>query len=274
MYKPSKYSVRATEIALSTPKTPSVLSSTLRSKLEKAVALPMPASYSSAPIKSATPAVGASVQNDSSLNTLTPNLSVQAGSSPIAPVSDPSAQDNSLQTANNIGILTNKYSIKDSVGPADPVDYYKFDLSTSDAVSIFFNGLSAGYTLELLDGSGNVLQNSINSGTTWTSTNSGITGGSITSLLSAGTYYVRVTPAAVTGNPLYSIPGVYTLNLQLHNAPNTVTVAASNTGNATGIADYICSGSNDQNVIEQAIAAVAAQGGGTVLLMEGTGVVA
>ncbi|NJP12180.1 MAG: hypothetical protein HC866_24195 [Leptolyngbyaceae cyanobacterium RU_5_1] len=185
-----------------------------------------------------------------------------------APVPTP-LQDDSLLTANNIGVLSTKYSLQDSVDTTDPVDYHKFELTTSDAVSIFFNGLSAGYTLELLDSSGGVLQSSTNSGTTWTPTDSGTTAGSVTSVLNAGTYYARITPATVTGNPLYALPGSYTLNLQPHNAPNTISIAASNTVNA-GIADYICTGSNDQDVINQAIAAIAAQGGGTVLLMEGT----
>lgn len=177
--------------------------------------------------------------------------------------------DNTLETANAAGVITSKLSFTDSVDSADPVDYYQFELATSDAISVFLNGLSAGYTIELLNSSGATLQSATNSGTTWTSTDSGTPGGSLTTVLEAGIYYVRVTPAELTGNPLYALPGSYTVNLQLHNAPNTVTIAASDSANAS-IADYVATGVSDQDIIEQAIAAIAAQGGGTVLLLEGT----
>jgi hypothetical protein len=51
----------------------------------------------------------------------------------------------------------------------------------------------------------------------------------------------------------------------------TVVVAASNshaTGKAT--ADFVCTGTNDETVIQQAVNAVAAVGGGRVVLLEGT----
>lgn len=177
--------------------------------------------------------------------------------------------DNTLETANLAGVLSSKLSFTDSVDSSDPVDYYRFEMATSDVVSVFLNGLSAGYTIELLDSSGAALQSATNSGTTWTPTDSGTPGGSLTTVLEAGTYYVRVTPADLTGNPLYALAGSYTVNLQPHNAPNTVTVAASNSALAD-TADYVATGVSDQDIIEQAIAAIAAQGGGTVLLLEGT----
>lgn len=188
---------------------------------------------------------------------------------PVDPNPVVPAGDNTLETANDAGVLTDQRSFTDSVDSTDPVDYYKFDLTTADAISVFFNGLSAGYTADLLNSSGSVLQSTTNSGVTWTPTDSGTPGGALTTFLDAGTYYVRITPAEITGNPNYNLPGSYTLNLQLYNAPNTVTVAASDSANAN-FADYVATGTNDQDVIEQAIQAVAAQGGGTVLLMEGT----
>jgi parallel beta-helix repeat protein len=180
---------------------------------------------------------------------------------------DPSA-DNTLETANDLGALNGKISRVDSVGNSDPVDYFKFSLGAFDGVSVFLNGLSAGHTLELINGTGTVLQSSTNGGTV-SDTNSSTTGGSITSLLEAGTYYVKITPAAIVGNPAYLLPGSYTFNVQNHNAPNTVTVAASNSANV-GLADYVATGTADQDIIEQAIAQVGLQGGGTVLLLEGT----
>jgi len=186
----------------------------------------------------------------------------------VAAVSADPLADNTLATANNLGALNGQISLTDSVGNGDPVDYLKFSLGASDGVSMFFNGLSAGYTLDLLGGDGTVLQSSTNSGTV-SDTNSSTTGGSVTSFLNAGTYYVKITPAAIAGNPNYVLPGSYTLNVQNHNAPSTVTVAASNSANKA-LADYVATGTADQDMIEQAIAQVGKQGGGTVLLLEGT----
>jgi parallel beta-helix repeat protein len=173
-----------------------------------------------------------------------------------------------LGTAYAMGTLSSKQSFKDAVNNDDPVDYFRFDLNASETVSVFLSGLSAGNTVDLLNSNGSTLRSSTNAGTTWNASNSIRTGGSVTATLAAGTYYVRVTPAAITGNPLYAKPG-YTINFQPHNTPNTVTVAASNSANAS-TADYIATGSSDQTVINRAIAEMGNRGGGTVLLMEGT----
>ncbi|MCY7273460.1 MAG: right-handed parallel beta-helix repeat-containing protein, partial [Phormidesmis sp. CAN_BIN44] len=186
----------------------------------------------------------------------------------VAAASAAPLADNTLATANDLGALTSKISLTDFVGNSDPVDYFKFSLGSADGVSVFLNGLSAGYTLDLINSAGTVLQSSTNSGTI-ANANSSTTGGSITSLLNAGTYYVKVTPAAIVGNSAYALPGSYTFNVQSHNAPNTVTIAASNSANV-GLADYVATGTADQDIIEQAIAQVGNQGGGTVLMLEGT----
>jgi parallel beta-helix repeat protein len=176
---------------------------------------------------------------------------------------------NSLSAAQDLGILSAPRSFKDAVDGSDPVDYYKFSTSASDVYSVFLNGLNAGHRVELLDNAGSLLKDSTHSGTTWDVANSNRTGGTITAPLTPGTYYVRVTPAANTGNPIYVKPGEYTVNFQPHNAAKTVTVAASNSAFAN-TADFVATGANDQTVINQAIAQVGNQGGGTVLLMEGT----
>ncbi|HEY9656103.1 MAG TPA: right-handed parallel beta-helix repeat-containing protein [Crinalium sp.] len=192
----------------------------------------------------------------------------QPSSSTFSGSADPFA-DNTLATANSLGALTSKTSLTDSVGNGDSVDYFKFSLGAADGVSVFLNGLSAGHRLELIDGgTETVLQSSTNSGTV-SDTNASTTGGSITSFLNAGTYYIKVTPAAIAGNPTYVLPGSYIVNVQSHNAPNTVTVAASNS-TSVGLADYVATGTADQDIIEQAITQVGLQGGGTVLLLEGT----
>jgi hypothetical protein len=171
----------------------------------------------------------------------------------------------------DIGTLTNLVAFKDFVGSFDLEDCYKFTLGVSTPASMFLNGLSAGTQMQLLDSNNTVLQTSTNQGTTWTSsTQSGTTGGSITRSLVAGTYYVRISPVVVTGNPLYkSRDGSYALNLIPHNAPKTVIVAANNTASVTGStapAHYTATGTKDQDVINQAIKFVGESGGGTVLL--------
>ncbi len=175
----------------------------------------------------------------------------------------------------DIGTLTNLVAFKDFVGSFDSEDCYKFTMNVSTSASVFLNGLSAGTQMQLLNGNKTVLRTSTNQGTTWTSsTQSGTTGGSITRKLDAGTYYVRVSSATVAGNPLYKRQDdSYTLNLIPHNAPKTVIVAANNTASITGStapAHYTATGTNDQDVINQAIKFVGESGGGTVLLLEGT----
>lgn len=167
----------------------------------------------------------------------------------------------------DIGSLTTLSSYKDT-----GENYYRFSLPVSTPVSVFLNGLSAGYQIQLLDANGNILQTSSNNGTTWTSaTNPGTTGGAIVAALNGNVYYyVRVSPTTLSGNPLYkSQDGSYTVNMIPDNAPNTVTVAAKNSV-PVGVTTYKASGVNDQNIINQAIAAVGNAGGGTVLLRPGT----
>lgn len=171
---------------------------------------------------------------------------------------------NSLSSARNLGTLGDHLTLTDFVGSTDTNDYYRFNWNRSGNISVFVNGLAAGTRLELLNGNGNVLQSSTNSGTTV----GAITRGSITTNLSAGTYYVRVAPTEVSGNALYANKNFYNLVLQPHDAANTVTVAASNTALKSG-ADFVATGVNDEQIIEQAIASLGSRGG-TVLLLDGT----
>lgn len=172
---------------------------------------------------------------------------------------------NTLSTARNLGTLSNSQTLTDFVGSTDTNDYYKFNWNTAGNISLFVNGLAAGTSLQLRDSNGTVLKSSTNSGTT----TNGTTSGSITTNLGVGTYYVRVAPATITGNQVYANKDFYNLTLQPHQAPNTVTVAASNTALKTG-ANYVATGVKDQEVIERAIAAVGGKGGGTVVLLDGT----
>ena len=149
--------------------------------------------------------------------------------------------------------------------------YYVFSVGSTLPVGVILNGLSAGYRIELMDTSGNVFQSSDNPGTWWTdSLHPGSTGGSLSQLLGAGSYLVHVVGIPLTGNPLYaSQDGSFVVNLIALQAPQTLLVAASDSVPLVA-PDYNCTGTNDQNVINQAIAEVGAQGGGTVILLPGT----
>ncbi len=174
---------------------------------------------------------------------------------------------NTLGEATSLGAITGYYSLKGTVNASDPADYYQFSLNNADLFSVFLDGLSAGNTIDLLDSGGNVLKSATNSGTTWDAADSTKTGGTLTASLAAGTYYVRVTPSSITGNPRYA-KSEYQLNFQPHNAPNTISVAAQNSEFASS-ADFRCTGTSDQTVINQAIASMGNRGGGTIVLMEG-----
>jgi len=169
-------------------------------------------------------------------------------------------------TAHDLGRLTKLYFTRDS-----GENYYSFTLPTATTISIFLNGLSAGYQINLLDTKGNILQAASNTGTKWESpANPGVTGGAMVIALNADTYYVHVTPTTITGNSLYkNQDNSYTLNLIPDNTPSMVTVAAYDSAKI-GTTTFTATGINDQDTLNQAIAAVGNQGGGIILLRPGT----
>lgn len=181
----------------------------------------------------------------------------------------PDGAGNTLAEARNIDVLTDYQSFSDTVNAEDPNDFYKFTLNQEDTVSVFLNGLAAGTTIELLDNAGNLIESSTNAGTKWSANGIGTTGGSITKTLAAGTYFVNVTPDEVTGNPLYDQGDKYSLIFQSHSAPDTIVIAAANSKNQ-GSAELFADGTDDQEVINQAIKELGEKGGGTVLLLDGT----
>jgi hypothetical protein len=97
----------------------------------------------------------------------------------VAPVDN---AGNTLATARAVGTLTATQSFSDWVGSADIDDYYSFNVTTLSNVNLNLTGLSADVDLYLLNSSGTVISSSIY----------GTTSESITSQLSAGTYYARV----------------------------------------------------------------------------------
>ena len=113
------------------------------------------------------------------------SLSLNATATPV---------DNTLATARNVGTLTGTQSFSDWVGSADIDDYYSFNVTTLSNVSLNLTGLIANVNVELLNSSGGVISSS---------TAGGNTSESITSQLSAGTYYARV--YQFSGNTMYNL---------------------------------------------------------------------
>ncbi|GCL43373.1 pre-peptidase C-terminal domain-containing protein [Dolichospermum planctonicum] len=130
---------------------------------------------------------------------------------------------NTLATACAVGRLTGSQSFNDWVGSADTNDYYKFNVGTQSNFSLSLTGLSADANIELLNSSGGVISRS---------TVVGNTSESITSQLSAGTYYARV--YQYSGDTNYSL----SLNATaVDYAGNTLTTARA-VGTLTGTQSF------------------------------------
>ncbi|MEB3292409.1 MAG: S8 family serine peptidase, partial [Synechococcales bacterium] len=109
----------------------------------------------------------------------------------------PTASDragNSLDTALNLGSLSETRTFQEFVGTSDPNDYYQFTLGQNSDFSLAVNDLSADVDVQLLDSNGNAIASS---------TNSELTAESIDRQLTGGTYYVRVYP--YRGNTNYRL---------------------------------------------------------------------
>ena len=117
------------------------------------------------------------------------NLAVSAA--PLAPVD---LAGNTLATARAITVGSSTTSYTDWVGSTDTNDYYRFSLANSGNFNLGLTGLTADADVQLLNSSGSVIASSTNVGTA---------SESITSQLSAGTYYIRVYP--YTGDTNYNL---------------------------------------------------------------------
>jgi endoglucanase len=140
------------------------------------------------------------------------------------------ATDDTLSGAFSLGILNGSVSRSDSLGGSDTNDYVRFEISQSVTLSLSLGGLLANADLELLDGSGTLLQRSANAGTT---------AETFSRALGVGTYYARVTGSGS------STP--YTLTLTTDAGGNTRAKAQA-LGNLLGslsLNDWI--GSSDPN---------------------------
>ncbi len=105
------------------------------------------------------------------------NLAVSATSIDLA--------GNTLATARAITVGSSTTSYTDWVGSTDTNDYYRFTLANSSNFNLSLTGMTADGDVQLLNSSGSVIASSALGGTA---------SESITSQLSAGTYYIRVYP--------------------------------------------------------------------------------
>ena len=146
-------------------------------------------------------------------------------------------QDNTLNTARNVGTLIGTRTFSDFIGTSDTNDYYRFNVTATSNFSLALNGLTADADVQLLNSAGVVIQRSIASGTNPES---------ITRTLTAGTYYARVHPfsGSTNYNLTLSASAIPTIP---DNAGNTITTAR-NIGTLTGsrfFQDFV--GTSDTN---------------------------
>ena len=120
---------------------------------------------------------------------------------------------NTLATARAVGTLTATQSFSDAVGSVDTNNYYSFNVGIQSNLTMSLTGLSADADVQLLNSSAGVIAISQNGGTT---------SESITSLLSAGTYYARVYP--YSGDTTYNL-SLNATALPVDNAGNTLATA-------------------------------------------------
>ncbi|MEM9450518.1 MAG: S8 family serine peptidase [Cyanobacteria bacterium P01_E01_bin.6] len=111
---------------------------------------------------------------------------------------------NSQATARNIGVVRGTQRYEDSVSDRDRIDYYRFSLPNRRLFSLRLDNLAADVDLALMDRSGALIKESIDSGTKHEF---------ITHVLEPGRYFVRVTRFSGETN--------YTLTLNTNSsAPN------------------------------------------------------
>ncbi|MBD2460442.1 DUF4394 domain-containing protein [Oscillatoria sp. FACHB-1407] len=107
-----------------------------------------------------------------------------------------STDDDDTTTARPINITPSTDDFDDFVGVGDPEDFYRVNLNSPTNLNLALNGLSADANLELLNSTGTVIGRSSNTGTTEDLINQSLT---------AGTYFVRVFPAATNTSVEYTL---------------------------------------------------------------------
>ncbi|MGG6294045.1 pre-peptidase C-terminal domain-containing protein [Leptolyngbya sp. AN02str] len=133
----------------------------------------------------------------------------------------PSPNDNTLATANQVGILSGNYTQSGFVGTTDGVDFYTFTLNQNSDLTVGFVGASASVDVDLIfDANSNGLVDSgeIIDGSFGTS-------GSYFEPLPTGTYFIRVQPFFSNNSTQYE------LTLTSTARPGNVTPQPGNTIN-------------------------------------------
>ncbi|TVQ17656.1 MAG: peptidase S8, partial [Leptolyngbya sp. DLM2.Bin15] len=101
----------------------------------------------------------------------------------VSKISATRSNDNTPNTARNIGLLTGSKSFNGSLSPQDRVDFYKFRVSARSSFSLALTGLRANADVKLLNGTQKVIA---------TSERPGTEAERIRRNLSAGEYYIQV----------------------------------------------------------------------------------
>ena len=155
-----------------------------------------------------------------------------------SPASIPSDPGNTLNTAYNIGNLTGTNIFNEFVGVVDPVDYYRFTLAATSAISLRLNGLtqSGVYSRIIYDKNNNGLIDSgetLYSGTASTFSNSNNL--NINATLGAGNYFIEVKPNSANVNSNYALELTATPSpASIPSDPGNTLNTAYNIGNLTG----------------------------------------
>jgi hypothetical protein len=161
------------------------------------------------------------------------NYNIAVSAAPLAPVD---LAGNTLATARAITVGSSTTSYTDWVGSTDTNDYYRFTLANSGNFNLGLTGMTADADVQLLNSSGSVIASSVRAGTA---------SESITSQLSAGTYYIRVYP--YTGDTNYNLAVSAAPLAPVDLAGNTLATARAITvgSSTTSYTDWV--GSTDTN---------------------------
>jgi hypothetical protein len=161
------------------------------------------------------------------------NYSLNLSATNVLP---PDYAGNTIRTARNITLGASTSTFRDWVGNGDSNDYYRFTLSNTSNFSLSLNGLSADADVQLLNSSGNFIQDSANTGTS---------AESISRRLNAGTYFIRV--FQYSGSTSYNLNASATTILPPDYAGNTLSTARNITlgASTTTFQDWV--GGTDTN---------------------------
>ncbi|MEH1901153.1 MAG: hypothetical protein V7L04_06995 [Nostoc sp.] len=171
-------------------------------------------------------------------NNVTSNYSLQLAAT-SAPASIASNPGNTLDTAYNIGNLTGNKTFTEFVGSVDPLDYYKFSLTSTNNITLLLNGVTQNYLYAKIyyDKNNNGL---IETGDELYSEIAGSgSNAQITKTLGAGNYYVGISQYYNNVNSNYSLQLAATSALaSIGSNPGNTLNTAYNIGNLTGTKSF------------------------------------